>query len=461
LPGYGTVSFVARDGHVLDARIYRSTGFVPASGPIWFVMHGTDRDADRYIEVAAPVAERHDALAVVIHFDEEAYPRAEDYTLGIYAEDPEGDRWRAPEDMLYSEVERVFDLVRSSLGGAQTGYYLFGHSAGAQFTHRLLTFLPEHRALVAVAANAGWYTLPVAEDPRVHTVPYGLIGAPVDSSQIRRLFETRLVVLLSENDTTTSAGDDLVRGTPAAEAQGKNRLERGLHYFEVAEAQALATGSDFAWRLDIVPEAGHDVAEVISSAGLLTFGSSSSRASLCARPDRAARANGVTITEILADPPDGPAGDANGDGTRDPDADEFIEIVNRGASSVCLAGWTLGDVASRIRFVFPADAELRPGEVLVVFGGGVPTGAFAGARVHRAPHGLGLQNEGDVVTLRDAYGNVAERAAWGDCSDSACPAERWRGTLALDGSVSRAAGDERWQGPESRAGVRFSPGVAP
>jgi hypothetical protein len=462
--GFGTVSFVARDGHALKARVYRSTGFDPPSGPIWFVMHGTDRDADRYVEVAAPVAERHGALAVVIHFDDEAYPRAEDYTLGVYEADTvrsdgQAKRWRHPGDMLYAEVERVFDLVRSSLGGAQTGYYIFGHSAGAQFAHRLLTFLPEHRALVAVAANAGWYTLPVADDPRVHTMPYGLVDAPVDPAEMRGLLETPLVVLLSEFDTTTSANDDLVRGTPAAEAQGKNRLERGHHYFATGQTAAASLGADFAWRREIVSGAGHDVAEVIASAGFLTFGSSQSATAACDGSSSAAATGAIAITEVLADPPDGPAGDTNGDAVRDPDDDEFIEIVNAGASPVCLAGWSLGDATASDRFVFPLGAGLRPGEIVVVFGGGVPTGGFRGARVERAPHGLSLQNAGDVLTLRDVTGSIVEQASWGDCAESACARDHWSGSLGVEGSMSRTPGRGRWWIPEEDADLRFSPGV--
>src|SRR5262249_38531852 len=195
--GFGRLSFVARDGNLLTARIYRSAGFDPAHGPIWFVMHGAGRDVDRYIRAAAPVAERYQALAIAIHFTKQAYPRGDDYTLGLSG--PRG--WRAPGDMLYAEIEHVFDLLLGSLGGRQTGYYLFGHSAGAQFVHRLLTFLPQPRVLGAVAANAGWYTLPTAQDPRVHTMPYGLIGGPVRLNALVGFFETPFVVLLGGSDT--------------------------------------------------------------------------------------------------------------------------------------------------------------------------------------------------------------------------------------------------------------------
>ena len=467
--GFGEVSFVARDGNHLEARTYRSTGFAEAVGPVWFIMHGADRDVDRYIGLAAPVAERHDALAIAIHFSEEDYPEGEDYTLGIYAWDLTGGSvldgpWRAPEDMLYAEVEHVFDRVLASLGGSQPGYYIFGHSAGAQFAHRLLTFLPEHRALVAVAANAGWYTLPVADDPRVHTMPYGLIDGPVDPSELTGLFGTSLVVLLSEHDTTTAATDDLVRGTYAAEAQGKNRLERGHHYYRVGEEQAAARQVELAWRLDIVPGAGHDAAEVIQTAGFLTFFAGEQA---CA-PSPADAAASVVITEILADPPDGAAGDANGDGVRDPDQDELVEISNRGALPVCLTGWMLGDAASRRRHVFGPGPALEPGGVAVVFGGGVPTGRFGGARVERAAHGLSLQNAGDVLTLRRPKGDIVAQASWGDCAEASCAADHWPEELGVASSLARAPHGEgagtrsapgRWELHRTTTGHLFSPGV--
>jgi hypothetical protein len=414
--GFGRVTFEARDGNRLDALIYRSGAFDPAHGPIWFVMHGASRDAGRYIRAAAPVAERYDALAIVIHFSEAAYPTSADYTLGVTT----SRGWRAPADMLYAEVERAFDLVRGSLGGQQTGYHLFGHSAGAQFTHRLLTFLPAPRVRSAVAANAGWYTLPTDDDPRRHAMPYGLRGGPVEPRQLTRFFGTRFTVLLGEADTATAASDDLLRGTPEAEAQGRNRLERGRHYFAMGRAQAAALGAPFQWRLEVAPRVGHDAARMIASAGFLSFVPDAVPCTTAAD-----HAPGVVITEILADPPAGDAGDANHDGVRHPQDDEFVELVNRGTAPVCLAGWALGDAANSERHVFPHGPALEPGEILVVFGGGVPTGTFAGAAVQTAAEGLSLQAAGDVVTLRDARDVVVHQVSWGDCAGARCGQEHW------------------------------------
>jgi hypothetical protein len=412
--GFGRVTFEARDGNRLDALTYRSSAFDPVHGPVWFVMHGASRDAERYIRAAAPVAERHQALAIVIHFSQAAYPNSSDYTLGIGT----SRGWRPPADMLYAEVERVFDLVRGSLGGRQAGYYVFGHSAGAQFTHRLLTFLPAPRVLSAVAANAGWYTLPTDADPRLHVMPYGLHDGPVAPRQLTRFFGTRFTVLLGEADTATAAEDDLVRGTPEAEAQGRNRLERGRHYFAVGRAQAAALGAPFQWRLEVAPRAGHDAARVIASAGFLSFVPDAVPCTTAAD-----HAPGVVISEILADPPAGDLGDANHDGVRHPQDDEFVELVNRGTAPVCLAGWALGDARNAERHMFPLGRALQPGEVLVVFGGGVPTGTFAGALVQTAAGGLSLQAAGDVVTLRDARDVVVHQVSWGDCAGAPCAQE--------------------------------------
>ncbi|MYF16379.1 MAG: lamin tail domain-containing protein [Gemmatimonadetes bacterium] len=84
----------------------------------------------------------------------------------------------------------------------------------------------------------------------------------------------------------------------------------------------------------------------------------------------------VVINEILADPPSGDRGDANRDGTRDGNKDEFIEILNTGSESIDIGGWQLSDLkpGSKGPFTFPENTRIDPGEYIVLFGGGTPTG---------------------------------------------------------------------------------------
>lgn len=113
---------------------------------------------------------------------------------------------------------------------------------------------------------------------------------------------------------------------------------------------------------------------------------------------------GFIINEVLYDPADGIAGDANGDGTRDALADEFIEFFNSSATSINLSGYTISD-AAQLRHTFPAGTIVPAKKAIVVFGGGTPTGTFGGAIVQIASGGqLNMSNAGDFMTIRDNNG---------------------------------------------------------
>ena len=113
----------------------------------------------------------------------------------------------------------------------------------------------------------------------------------------------------------------------------------------------------------------------------------------------------IIINEVLYDPPSGDAGDANGDGTREAQEDEFIEFVNLGGT-LDLSGYTVHDNAQE-RHVFPQGTIIPSGGVLVLFGGGNPTGAFGNAIVQTASAGiLNMNNAGDFVTVYNTNGEV-------------------------------------------------------
>ena len=114
---------------------------------------------------------------------------------------------------------------------------------------------------------------------------------------------------------------------------------------------------------------------------------------------------GFLINEVLYDPETGDEGDANGDGTRDANGDEFIEFFNSGPE-MDMSGYSLSD-ASQIRHVFPAGTVVPLNGVLVLFGSGSPTGNFGGAVVQTASTGsINMNNAGDFVTLQDTSGNI-------------------------------------------------------
>ena len=114
----------------------------------------------------------------------------------------------------------------------------------------------------------------------------------------------------------------------------------------------------------------------------------------------------VIISEVLADPPEGPAGDSNYDGRRDPHEDEFIELYNAGSRRVSLAGWRLGDAGPLSKyFRFPAKAVIEPGSYVVLFGGGNPSEFTIPVYTNDGTIGDGLTDSGEAIHLIDKKGN--------------------------------------------------------
>ena len=111
------------------------------------------------------------------------------------------------------------------------------------------------------------------------------------------------------------------------------------------------------------------------------------------------------ISEVLADPPSGAAGDANQDGQRSTYEDEFIELYNAGSASVDISGWRLGDSTSPdTHFQFPPDAVIEPDSYVVLFGGGTPSGFSVPVYTDDGRIGNGLTNSGEEIRLIDDTG---------------------------------------------------------
>lgn len=129
----------------------------------------------------------------------------------------------------------------------------------------------------------------------------------------------------------------------------------------------------------------------------------------------------IGINEYLADPPDGLAGDANGDGVRDSADDEFVEILNRTDAPFDIGGFSISDADAQ-RFVFPSGTVIPAGEAAVVFGGGHPQGEFGSAGANGlvfTSGGLSLNNTGDTITLKNSAAAAIESVTFGSSEGGA------------------------------------------
>tara|TARA_B100001093_G_scaffold64305_1_gene54222 strand:+ start:5607 stop:6608 length:1002 start_codon:yes stop_codon:yes gene_type:complete len=159
---------------------------------------------------------------------------------------------------------------------------------------------------------------------------------------------------------------------------------------------------------------------------------------------------GFLINEVHYDPAGDVSGDANGDGVRDANGDEFIEFFNSGPE-LDLSGFTISD-ASSLRHTFPPGTILQPNAVLVLFGGGTPTGSFGGALVQTASEGqINMSNAGDFITLADASENVVLTFDVEPLSNN--PNESYTRNPDLTGEFVQHAG------VDEANGALFSPGT--
>ena len=229
---------------------------------IVIVMHGASRDLPLYFADWRAAAVEQGFIVAVPYFSKEDFRGSARYNLG-HVFDPETREPRSPHTWTFAAIEPLFDALVERLGGRQTDYTLFGHSAGSQFVHRFLYYVTDARVSRAIVANAGWYTMP---DFGV-AYPYGLAGSGVPESVLAGYFGRDIVVLLGDADTVRE--DEDLRKTPEAELQGRHRFDRGHTFFRVARARAAELGVDFRWRLQVVPGATHSNAEMTPAAALL------------------------------------------------------------------------------------------------------------------------------------------------------------------------------------------------
>ncbi len=232
------------------------------STPVLFVMHGMQRNAQEYRDQWIRYAQQHGALLVVPEFSERTYPD-ESYAQGNMFD---SSMRPIPEDLSgFALVEHLFDYVRVQDNNLSIDYYLYGHSAGGQFVHRMLLFRPDARVRRAVAANPGFYTLPRFTEE----FPYGLGKTALTGETIRQAFGKNLTILLGEQDTLEHQKS--LNKSVGAMKQGSQRFARGMNFFRVAQEESVQRGFSFEWKVQTVPGAGHSNSQMAAMAAQTLF----------------------------------------------------------------------------------------------------------------------------------------------------------------------------------------------
>ena len=249
IPGAKRFVFDQWTGPPVPVWYLRPEG-TPATAPIVFVMHGVRRDADRYLSEWVETARDNGFVVVVPEFTSKAFPKANGYNFGGAFD--EAGKEMPREQWSYSAIEPIFDAMRDVEHLTASNYWLFGHSAGAQFVHRFTMLGMGKRMRAAISANAGSYMV-ASHDMRW---PFGVAGAPGGEFNFSRAFSSPMILLLGDADNDPA--HPALPHQPEADAQGPHRFARGQNFYAKARSEASRQKLDFSWSCVIAPGVAHE-----------------------------------------------------------------------------------------------------------------------------------------------------------------------------------------------------------
>ena len=218
--------------------------------PVLFVHHGVARNGEAYRDYWLHHVDEAGIFAISIEFPEATFPEYLWYNFGnLHAKDGTPNP-RA--EWTFGIDERLFDALRAQGITQRQRYGVFGHSAGGQFVHRMLSFGYRGRVAIAISANAGTYAMPDLDIPW----PFGLGETALTPDSLADLLRFRITVMAGTNDIKTT-GKFFPKG-PRSNRQGLTRHERAHNYVRLGRDAAAALGTHCAWTVIDVPGIGHD-----------------------------------------------------------------------------------------------------------------------------------------------------------------------------------------------------------
>lgn len=267
LPGPPTAH---EPGQLVEAVDHFGTfyAYVPTALPerpeILVVVHGTppkeltaEADTEYYATNWIGFAEDQGHILIAPAFNQEDYSsRLGDHALsgyrGLFGREIGADEW----------VLRLVRAHQETFGSADEPFYLYGHSAGGQFTARFLVTHPEavKRAVITAAAT---YPQP---DPEI-AWPFGMgelhTEVEWDSATINQVDivpDEEKWLAATQVPLTVIVGLEDTAELPAAlipGQRGKNRFTIARNWVQDMAAFAEANGLESRFELDIVPGQGH------------------------------------------------------------------------------------------------------------------------------------------------------------------------------------------------------------
>ena len=243
---------------------------VPEKPEILVLVHGTppkdetaEWNAEYYATNWINFAQEHGYILIAPAFNQEDFSsRRGDHAMsgyrGLFGREIGADEW----------VLRLVKAHQGAFGSANEGFYLYGHSAGGQFTGRFLVTHPES-VKKAVITSAATYPQPTTQV----TWPFGMgelhteIEWDPDTSQPEDIVPDKetwlaatqipLTVIVGLNDTAELPAD-LIPGQ-----KGKNRFTIARNWVQDMAAFAEANGLESHFKIELIPGIGHSMSSLL------------------------------------------------------------------------------------------------------------------------------------------------------------------------------------------------------
>lgn len=212
-------------------------------------MHGNGRTASSYHDTWHSWTRNNNYILVTPYFSDANWPDSGYHQGNVFEAENCSGALNSEARWSFTIVDSSFTHLKSRFQLRDNKYDIWGHSAGAQFIHRMMLWKPNARIRFGMPANAGWYTAP---DTSI-TCPYGLRHPllNVTTQQLVNYTNRNMIIFRGTEDTLR---DSDLRTTSQADAQGRNRWERAQYMYN----KGVEINTNLNWQLIPVPNSGHD-----------------------------------------------------------------------------------------------------------------------------------------------------------------------------------------------------------
>ena len=216
-----------------------------------FVIHGNKRNAEDYLRAWVPHVLNKNVIVVAPQFNKKDFR----YFFLLEMAESSGKINTNKNEYINHSISLFFNYIKSKFSLSTQTYRMFGHSAGAQFTHRYMLLSRDNRISNSVIANAGWYTF-ITDDE----FPYGIKNSPINISneRIKWFMSNKVNLLIGSNDL----GFQSVNSSKGANLQGLTRVDRAANYFDSLVMNAENRGYALRWNYRVLDRVDHDFKKV-------------------------------------------------------------------------------------------------------------------------------------------------------------------------------------------------------